>query len=192
MYKSGFLPPPPRRFCNRWCLSVCPSVSFFVCEQHNSKTYWWIFFQFSHIVYICLSKRWINFGNANVTVAYFKATLYFMGPLPGQRSALYEGNSLVSNISSYIGLCIWLGYTSPQSISIPYLTLKLFLQGHGQIPNLGKPFSLYFSYLAESYHGWYIIHIYSPYLHAKFPHSNFFFKAFLTKLLVISVCPQTM
>ena len=67
----------------------------FVSEQHNSKSYWWIFFKFSHIVYICLCKSWLNFGDANVTVAYFMAPLKFMGPLPGWRSALYEWNSLV-------------------------------------------------------------------------------------------------
>ena len=56
--------------------SICNYLRplLFVCEQHNSKTYWWIFFKFSCIVYICLSKSWLNFGDANVTVAYFKAT----------------------------------------------------------------------------------------------------------------------
>ena len=45
---------PPPRLCNRWCLSVW----LFICEQCNSKTYWWIFFTFSPIVHICWSKSW--------------------------------------------------------------------------------------------------------------------------------------
>ena len=84
---------PPRRLCNRWHFSVC----FFLSEQRNSLTYWWILFNFSHIIHICLSKSWLHFGDVNVTIAYFKATLAFMGPLPGRRSALSECNYLVFN-----------------------------------------------------------------------------------------------
>ena len=72
----------PRALSNRWCLSVCLFVTLLTCEQRNQKIYCWIFFKFSHIIYICLSKSRLNFGDANVTVAYFKATLRFMGPLP--------------------------------------------------------------------------------------------------------------
>ena len=95
---------PPRRLCNRWHLSVC----VFVSEQRNLKTYWWIFFKFSYIVYICLSKSWVNFGVSNVTVA----TLKFMRPLPGRRSVLYECNSLAINhiLCSIHGLILCLSY----------------------------------------------------------------------------------
>ena len=58
---------PLRRLCNRLsvCL-ICQSVCLFVSEQHNSKTYW-ISFKSSH------SNSWLSFGDANITVAYFKA-----------------------------------------------------------------------------------------------------------------------
>ena len=82
------------------CLLVSLFFSLFVSEQHNSKTYGWIFFKFSHIVYIiiCLSKiSDKNFADVNVTVAYSKATLKFMGPLPGRRSVFYECNSIVGD-----------------------------------------------------------------------------------------------
>ena len=46
---------------------------------------------FTHCLYI-------NFGDAIVTVAYFKATLKFMDPLPGRSSALYKCNSLVDHV----------------------------------------------------------------------------------------------
>ena len=52
---------PPRRLCNHWRLFV----RLFVCEQHNSKTYLWISFKFSHIVHIYLSNSWLNFGSPN-------------------------------------------------------------------------------------------------------------------------------
>ena len=76
---------PPRRLCNRWRLSVRLLVCMFVksviqklIDRFSSK--------FSHIVYIRLSKSWLNVGDANVTLAYFKSTLKFMGPLPRQSS----------------------------------------------------------------------------------------------------------
>ena len=82
-----------QRLCNRWRLSISPSIcllaSLFVCcGQPSSKTFWWIFFKFSHIFHICLSKSWLNFGDLSLTVAYFNATLKFMGPLARRRSTL--------------------------------------------------------------------------------------------------------
>ena len=75
---------------------VCPSVRLFLCLLVNNVTQ-----KFSYIVYISVSKSWLNYGDANVTVAYFKATLNFMGPLPGRRSVLYEYNSLVHKITCW-------------------------------------------------------------------------------------------
>ena len=51
---SLLLPPHPMEvmYSAFICLSICPSV----CEQRNSKTYSWIFFKFSHVVKIYLSK----------------------------------------------------------------------------------------------------------------------------------------
>ena len=51
-------------------------ICFFLSEQRNSLTYCWIFFSFSHIVHICLSKSWLHFGDVNVTIACFEATFY--------------------------------------------------------------------------------------------------------------------
>ena len=76
-------------------LSVCLFFCFYRSEQCNSLTYWWIFFNFSHIVLICLNKSSLHFRDVNDTIAYFKASLTFMGPLPRRRSTLYECNSLV-------------------------------------------------------------------------------------------------
>ena len=59
-------------------------VSLFVCEHRNSTTYCWIFFKFWYIVYICLSKSLLNFGDANVTVIY----LLFLAGVTGPTSAL--------------------------------------------------------------------------------------------------------
>ena len=81
------------------CPSVCLSVFFFLSERRNSLTYWWIFCNFSHIIHICLSKSWWHIWDVNVIIAYFKATLTFMGPRPGRRSAFYECNSLVVYVS---------------------------------------------------------------------------------------------
>ena len=58
------------------CLSAHLFVSFLVSylvvyEQHNSKTYWWIFFNFSHLVH----RTWLKFGDVNAIVTSFKATL---------------------------------------------------------------------------------------------------------------------
>ena len=95
-----------------WLLPfVCLSICLFVCEQHNSKSYWWIFFQFSNIVHKCLSKSWLNFGDVNVTVAYYKATLKFMGPLAWRRSALCECNSLVATTNQTIMTFTWFTHT---------------------------------------------------------------------------------
>ena len=92
-------------YCGLWvqfycCLLLLPfakvmkSLAFvhlldwlLLCKQCNSKTYWWVFFKFS---YICLSKRWLNFGYAHVTVAYFKVTLKFTVHLSGRRSVFYK------------------------------------------------------------------------------------------------------
>ena len=95
------------RLCNRWHLSVCLLVCWFVCEQCKLKTYWWIFLKFSHIVYMWLSKSWLNFGDVNVTVAYFKATLKLMGLLSGWRSALYECNFLVADATERYMCTMW-------------------------------------------------------------------------------------
>ena len=45
-------------------------------------------------------KSWLNFVDANVTVAYFQATLKFICPLPRRRSTLYDCNPLVLKGSS--------------------------------------------------------------------------------------------
>ena len=74
-------------------VGVCPSVCLLVCEEWNSKTSRWIFFKFSHIVHIMLSNRWLNFVDVNVTIAYFKITLKFMGPLAWRGFVLCECKS---------------------------------------------------------------------------------------------------
>ena len=68
-------------------------VCVFISEQHNLRSYWWIFFKFSPIVHICLSMSSLNFGD--FTIAYFKAVLKLIDPLAWRRSALCECNSLV-------------------------------------------------------------------------------------------------
>ena len=102
---------PPWRLCNRWRLSVCLLVTSFFVNSVTQKPFWWIFFKFSHIVYICLSKSWLNCGDANVTVVYFKVTLNFMGPLPRRRFAFYECNFLVFK-------CIWLSISQGSDLVI--------------------------------------------------------------------------
>ena len=53
----------------------CPlSVCFLVSEQRNSKIYWCIFFTFSLIVYIWLSKSWLNCGNINLLLPTLRAS----------------------------------------------------------------------------------------------------------------------
>ena len=90
--------------------SIRPSLCLFVflSEQRNSLT-WWLFFNFSHIVHIWLSKSGLHVRDVNVTIVYFKATLTFMGFLSGRRSALYECKSLVLIMwqSSFVFLLIW-------------------------------------------------------------------------------------
>ena len=46
-----------RRLYNHCGLRVCLSVCLFVSEQHNPKSYAWIFFKFSESVHICLSRK---------------------------------------------------------------------------------------------------------------------------------------
>ena len=51
----GFLPLPSAEIMKSLAfvrLFVCLLDSLFICEQRNSKTDWWIFFKFSHIIEI--------------------------------------------------------------------------------------------------------------------------------------------
>ena len=48
---------PPRRLYN---LKSLVFVHLFVCEQHNSKPYWWIYFKFANIACMCCSKCWAD------------------------------------------------------------------------------------------------------------------------------------
>ena len=90
--------PPPSLEVVGVCPSLCLFLCFFLFEQRNLLTYWGIFVEVSNIIYICLRKSWLHFGDVNVTVAYFKIALKFMGPLPRRRSELYECNSLVISV----------------------------------------------------------------------------------------------
>ena len=74
-------------------VGISPSVCLFV-NSAIQKPIDRFSSNFAHCPHMLKSKSWLNFADVNVTVAYFKATLKFMGPLSWRRSALCEYSSL--------------------------------------------------------------------------------------------------